>query len=172
MKQMERIMIIGCGGSGKSTLAKQLGEKLKLPVVHLDQLYWKENWQHISDEEMDRLVAEAVNQPKWIIDGNYNRMIFKRLGYCDTVIYLDYSRFTCLRGVFKRIITTYGRVRSDMGAGCPERFDLEFLKWVWNFNKNHRKKYHDMLAALDEKKVLIFNNRKECRTFVEDLGEK
>lgn len=171
MEQMERIIIIGCGGSGKSTLAKQLGEKLKLPVVHLDQLYWKENWQHISDEEMDQRVAGVVNQSKWIIDGNYNRTISARLEHCDTVIYLDYSRFTCLRGVFKRVITTYGRVRSDMGEGCPEQFDLEFIKWVWNFNKNHRKKYYDMLAALKEKNVLIFRSRKECRRFVERIAE-
>jgi len=34
-----KIMIIGCGGSGKSTLAKRLGEKLKLPIIHLDQLF-------------------------------------------------------------------------------------------------------------------------------------
>ena len=41
---MERILIIGCSGSGKSRLARQLGQKLGLPVVHLDQLWWKENW--------------------------------------------------------------------------------------------------------------------------------
>lgn len=171
MKQMERIVIIGCGGSGKSTLAKQLGKKLKLPVVHLDQIYWKENWQHISDEELDQLLTEAANQPKWIIDGNYNRTISTRLEHCDTIIYLDYSRFTCLRGVLKRIITTYGRVRSDMGEGCPERFDLEFLKWVWDFNKKHRKKYHEMLSALEDKTVLIFHSRKECSAFLAGLAE-
>ena len=37
---MEKILIIGCSGSGKSTLAVALGEKLGLPVVHLDQLWW------------------------------------------------------------------------------------------------------------------------------------
>ena len=41
---MQRIIIIGCGGAGKSTLARKLGEVLDLPVVHLDQLFWKPNW--------------------------------------------------------------------------------------------------------------------------------
>ena len=45
---MKRIMIIGCGGAGKSTLARQLGEKLNLPVVHLDKLFWLPGWEHIS----------------------------------------------------------------------------------------------------------------------------
>lgn len=43
---MEKILIIGCSGSGKSTLAVALGEKLGLPVVHLDQLWWKEGWRN------------------------------------------------------------------------------------------------------------------------------
>ena len=41
---MKRIMIIGCPGSGKSTLSKQLAMKLKLPLVHLDQIYWKNSF--------------------------------------------------------------------------------------------------------------------------------
>lgn len=38
---MKKIIIIGSGGAGKSTLAKQLGEKLELPVIHLDALFWR-----------------------------------------------------------------------------------------------------------------------------------
>ena len=45
---MEKILIIGCSGSGKSTLAVALGEKLGLPVVHLDQLWWKEGWRNVT----------------------------------------------------------------------------------------------------------------------------
>lgn len=38
---MKKIVLIGSGGSGKSTLARQLGEKLKINVYHLDKLFWQ-----------------------------------------------------------------------------------------------------------------------------------
>ena len=41
---MKRVMIIGCCGAGKSTLARRLHKIIKLPLYHLDQYYWKENW--------------------------------------------------------------------------------------------------------------------------------
>jgi hypothetical protein len=63
-------------------------------------------------------------------------------------------------GVVKRILTTYGTVRPDMGAGCPERVDLEFLKWVWNFNKNKREEYYRLLKETTHAQVLIFKNRR------------
>ena len=126
-------MIIGCGGAGKSTLARQLGEKLNLPVVHLDKLFWRPGWEHISREEFDKLHREALAGEKWIVDGNFDRTMAERIWYCDTVIYLDFSRVACLLGVVKRILTTYGKVRPDMGEGCPERIDWEFLQWVCRF---------------------------------------
>ena len=135
---MERIILIGCGSAGKSTLARQMGEKLDIPVVHLDKLYWKPGWVEMPREEFDVILREEIAKEKWIMDGNFDRTISERLERCDTVIYLDFSRITCLMGVLKRVISTYGKVRPDMGEGCPERIDLDFLKWVWDFNKNKR----------------------------------
>jgi len=40
---MKKILIIGSPGSGKSTLSKKLKEKLKLPLIHLDKIFWKPN---------------------------------------------------------------------------------------------------------------------------------
>ena len=77
---MEKILIIGCSGSGKSTLAVALGEKLGLPVVHLDQLWWKEGWRNVTREEFDSRLAMAMNMDGWIIDGNYSRTMEMRLG--------------------------------------------------------------------------------------------
>ena len=166
---MERIMIIGCGGAGKSTLARELGEKTGLPVVHLDKLFWRPEWKAISREEFDRLHRQALEGERWIMDGNFDRTMAERIEYCDTVVYLDFSRVTCLLGVLKRILTTYGTVRPDMGEGCPERIDLEFLQWVWNFNKKKREKNYRLLEQHPDKNIHILRNRRQVRAFLKTI---
>lgn len=166
---MERIMIIGCGGAGKSTLARQLGEKTGLPVVHLDKLFWKPGWVSLTREEFDAVHKEAIGKAQWIMDGNFDRTMPERLARCDTVVYLDFSRFACLMGVCKRILTTYGKVRPDMGEGCPERIDLDFLKWVWDFNKNKREKNYHLLKETKHAKVYILKSRRAVKKFLREI---
>ena len=166
---MERILIIGCGGAGKSTLARQLGELTGLPVVHLDKLFWHPGWVESTKEEIDAKIAAALDEPQWIMDGNYNRTLPMRIRKCDTVIYLDFSRFACLMGVAKRVLTTYGTVRPDMGEGCPERFDLDFLRWVWNFNKNKREQYYRLLNEAEGVETIVLKNRRAVRKFLKQF---
>ena len=166
---MERIMIIGCGGSGKSTLARQLGEKTGLPVVHLDKLFWHPGWVESTKDEIDAKIMEELGKPRWIMDGNFNRTLPKRLEYCDAVIYLDFNRFTCLAGVMKRVLTSYGTVRPDMGDGCPERFNWDFLVWVWNFNKNHRERYYCLLHEKESIQKIVLKNRRQVKRFLETI---
>lgn len=166
---MERIVIIGCGGAGKSTLARQLGEKLELPVVHLDKLWWKPGWAESTPEEFDEKLAAELEKPRWIMDGNFNRTMPQRLSKCDTVIYLDFSRFACLMGVLKRVLTTHGKVRPDMGEGCPERFDVDFLKWIWYYNPNNREKNYRLLNEAEGIGTIVLKNRRMVRRFLRSL---
>lgn len=166
---MERILIIGCGGAGKSTLARQLGELTGLPVVHLDKLFWHPGWVESTKEEIDAKITAALDEPQWIMDGNYNRTLPLRIQKCDTVIYLDFSRFACLMGVAKRVLTTYGTVRPDMAEGCPERFDLDFLKWVWNFNKNKREQYYRLLNEAEGVETIVLKDRRAVRKFLKQF---
>ena len=166
---MERILIIGCSGSGKSRLARKLGQKLGLPVIHLDQLWWTENWQNVTVEEFDSRLAMALNMDRWIIDGNYSRTMGVRLSQCDTVIYLDFSRWACLLGMCQRLLSSRGKTRPDMSAGCPERFSWEFVKWIWDFNKNNRVRNYTYLAQAKHAQSVVLKNRREVRAFLDTV---
>ena len=166
---MERILIIGCSGSGKSTLARALKDKLGLPVVHLDQLWWQPGWEHVSREKFDERLDLALTMDRWIIDGNFSRTMPQRLGRCDTVIYLDFSRRECLLGLAQRLAGNWGKVRPDMVPGCPERFDWEFVKWIWNFNRNNRSRNYAWLDQAKQAKIIVLKNRREVDAFLQTL---
>ena len=166
---MERIMIIGCGGAGKSTLARKLGKKTGLPVVHLDRIWWSPgNWEHLDREKFDVLLMQEMEKPRWIMDGNYNRTLDLRLERADTVIYLDFSRWQCLRGWIGRVIKNWGHARADMAPGCNEWFDPEMAGWIWNFNKQNRQKYLEKLHDW-QGEVHILRNRRAVKRFLDQL---
>ena len=166
---MERVIIIGCGGAGKSTLAQKMGQKTGPPVVQLDKLFWKPGWVESTPEEIDGKIRQELDKPQWIMDGNFNRTLPMRVARADTVIYLDFSRMACLLGVLKRVLTTYGKVRPDMGEGCPERIDFEFLKWVWNYNKNKRERNYRLLNEAEHAETIVLKNRRAVKKFLAQL---
>lgn len=143
----QRIMIIGSGGAGKSTLARQLGERLDLPVTHLDREYWQTGWVAPPKAEWDARVAELVAGDRWIIDGNYGATLGVRLAAADTVIFLDFPRLLCLWRVVCRFLAYRGHSRPDMAPGCPEQLDREFLYWIWHdFPRNTHPGILNLLA--------------------------
>lgn len=134
---MERVLVIGPCGAGKSTAANALGGKLGLPVVHLDQLYWRPGWQDPAPEEFAARLDAALHAPRWIIDGNYGGSMDLRMAHADTVIYLDFPIPLCLWRTFSRVWRYRGRTRPDMSSECPERFDLSFMLYIaaWPWTK-------------------------------------
>ena len=89
------------------------------------------------------------------MDGNYGSTLAQRLDRAETVIFLDIPRPVCLWRVLWRTATSYGRIRDDMPAGCPERFDWEFLKFIWNFQKMHRPQLIDALGHFDGTTIIL-----------------
>ena len=166
---MKRIIVIGCPGSGKTTLSKVLAQKLNLPLIHLDRIQWKGNWECIRSDEFDNILRAEINKPQWIIDGNYNRTIPMRLEQCDTVIYLDYPACVCFFSALKRVITNFGRVRDDMGGNCRERFDPTFFWFILTFNIKNRKKYHTIFNNCVNKNIIILKNRKQADKFLNNI---
>ena len=169
VKPGKKIMIIGSGGSGKSTLARQLGDILALPVIHLDKEYWNPGWITTPKEQWYEKERNLVLKEEWIVDGNFGGSLEIRLEKADTVIFLDFNRFVCIRGVIKRWLTNRGKSRPDMAEGCPEKIDFKFLKWVWRFPQDSRPGIIEKISKYKNPELILIKNRKELRQFIKEI---
>lgn len=161
----DRISIIGGSGSGKSTLANILSESMKIPVIHLDAINYKPNWIQVDKVERDKIISGKSNEDKWIIDGNYNKTLKERLIKSDLIIWLDYSSYTQIKGVVKRIAQNYNKERSEI-PGCKERINLKFIKYVATYNKVKRPEMLEILKDIPEDKLLIFKKQKDLNNWL------
>lgn len=143
----KRILIVGCSGAGKSTLAVKLGQKLALPVVHLDKLWWRPQWQSVTKSEFDELLMPELKKPRWVIEGNFARTFALRLEHSELCIMLDYPTELCLKSVIERVEKYRGRTRPDMTEGCPEQADPEFVEWIRSFDNNVKPKMLDTMKS-------------------------
>lgn len=132
---MNKVLVLGGCGSGKTTFSEQLSELTSLPIIHLDQHFFAPGWKEPKTEDWEKKVGQLCQQEQWIMDGNYGGTLDIRLGHADTVIYLDNGTASNLYRVIKRLIKYYGKIRPNMALGCEERFDLEFIFYVFHFNR-------------------------------------
>ena len=143
---MQRVLVIGISGAGKSTFSRALATETGLPLIHLDKEFWRPGWVQTPRQEWRARVSELAAGERWIMDGNYDSSLDLRLPRADTVLWFDYPMLRSLRRAMWRAATSYGRVRSDMAEGCPERIDLEFLRYIWTFNAKERPRVIASLA--------------------------
>lgn len=169
MKQsVKKILIIGCSGSEKSTLAEKMNKITRIPVIHLDNIYWEENWERVPDEKSFESLNEELNKDRWIMEGNYNSTLEYRIKFCDVIIFLDISRVTCLFQIFWRKLISRNHKRSDMAKNKAKFWDYEFLKWVWNFGKINRQNYYSIMSD-SKQKFYILKSKKEIQAFLREL---
>lgn len=169
-----RIAVIGYSGSGKSTLADALGKRYKMPVLHLDSVHFLPGWQEREDTEKRQIVAGFMRENNdWVIDGNYRRLLYdERTEQADMIVELLFNRFVCLRRVWKRYRKYKGKTRPDMGEGCPEKLDREFVTWVLKDGRTKNKKRH--YKAVRERyseKTVVLKNQRDIDSFLRGLNK-
>lgn len=159
---MKRVAIIGCSGTGKSTFARRLYHETGLPVIHLDREFWRSGWVFDnSDANIVRIRDRFEEEEEWIADGNYASTMRARLARADTVFFFDYPTHVCLWRVFWRVWRNRGRDRPDCGEGCPERFNGEFFRFVFNFRRKSRGELVDILSEFDHLQVFHFTSPRD-----------
>lgn len=168
---MKKVLVIGSGGSGKTMFSKQLAARTGLPLIHLDQLFWRPGWDPTPDAEWDRRIADLAARDAWIMDGNYGRTMVPRMTAADTIIFLDLPRLLCTWRIVKRQIRYAGRSRPDSAPGCRERLTWEFVRWVWTYPRRRRPEVVARLQALrSTKNVVILKSQREVDDYLASLA--
>ncbi|MEV0809487.1 AAA family ATPase [Micromonospora sp. NPDC050200] len=167
---MRRILIVGSSGAGKSTLARAVARRLDLPLIHLDQHYWRPGWAPADDAAFRAEVAALAAGQSWVMDGNYAATLDLRLPHADLLVLVDLPWPLCLARVVRRRWDRRAAGRPDLPAGCPERLDLNFLPYIWRYPGRSRPRVFAAVAAhAPELPVVRLRSRRQVRRWRDDL---
>ena len=164
-----KIAIIGYSGSGKSTLAQHLGSYYQLTVLHLDTIQFEEDWQTRSQDQVKADLADFLHQEhSWVIDGNYSWCFYeRRMKEADQIIFLNFSRWSCLYRAFKRYLKYRNQVRESMASGCTERLDWEFIRWIlWDGRTKTTKSHYQKVRQTYPEKFIELQNQVQLTDYV------
>ena len=147
-----KINVIGTSGSGKSTLAKQIAEKLAIPYIELDALFWGPDWTDTPDDEFFAKLSEKLAQDSWVLDGNYTRTTPIKWKDVDMVVWLDLSFPRTLFRASKRALTRL-ITQEELWSGTGNKESIKKLLskesivlWTIKTYKKTRRKYLSMMA--------------------------
>lgn len=172
MEVMKRIAVIGSSGAGKSRLSLALSRILNISVIHLDAHYWNPGWTPTPRPNWAARQQKLLEPERWIADGNYSSTLELRLAAADTVIFLDLPRWLCTWRVLKRVVQYRRGTRPDMAAGCDERVDWDFVKYVWTFPEKHRPRVEEKLRGLSGKQVYRLHTTAEVERFLREVSSE
>jgi adenylate kinase family enzyme len=164
-------MVLGNSGAGKSTLAREIGARLGLPAIHLDAHFWQPGWVETPKDAFAGTVAELASGEGWVIDGNYRGSMDVRLARATAVIVLDVPIPICLWRVIARYLRHRGETRPDVGPGCPEKIDWEFVRWICHdYPRHSRPGILRRLAECHEGlQIITLRSPREVRRFLASL---
>lgn len=165
---MKRVAIVGPGGAGKSRFARALGERIGLPVVHLDHYFWRPGWVESPRDEWRERQSELFAGDRWIADGNYGGTFDERFARADTVIIVARSRLACVASAIGRTARNHGK--AVQAEGCPERFQFAFYRWIWNYERDSRPRFDAALQRHNHLHVVELRTRKSMGQFLESAS--
>ena len=170
---MQRVLVMGCPGAGKSTFARALADKLAVPLVSIDRLYWQPGWREPKTEDFTATMTDEAAKPAWVMDGNYvvSGAGDLRRERAQAIVWFDLPRLACLSGALRRIVPNYGTVRAEMAPGCPERFDWAFMKYIWTYRARQRPMLVSYLDTLrSDQPLAIFRSRAQASAYLAHVG--
>ena len=176
--------VIGTSGSGKTTFAKVLAETLNSTYIELDNLFWKDDWQESTNEELTQKYLDAIKNVKKnatmsevVVDGCYSRFRHLIWNDVDTVIWINIPFHINLYQTLKR---AFGRVISQeklwQNSNNTESLKMILSKdsiilWMLKTYFKNRKKYANWTKESQYSHIqfIELNSRKEIELYLDAL---
>jgi len=171
MDGAKKILIVGGPGSGKSVLSFNLGQRLNIPVYHLDEIHIKCDTEKNGKDYRNHKILEILKNDSWIMDGNYRGTLKERVNECDAIIFLDYPTYKLIYGVLSRNVKNYKKTDKKISS-VKKIFDFSLIALICDWRKTKRKDVINLLDKTD-KKIYIFKQRMKLNNwFQKEFKEK
>ena len=156
----ERVVVVGTSGSGKTTFAGNLAKIIGAPHIELDSLHWEPNWTEAELEVFRNRVRGALNEPRWVIDGNYSKVRDLIWPHADTIVWLDYElpvvMWRLAKRTFRRVFT-----QEELWSGNKEQLHIQLFTrdsifwWAWTSHPRYRKEYAELFQQAEQRHLQI-----------------
>ena len=173
---MERINVVGTSCSGKTTLARAIADRLAIPHVELDALYWSADWTPVPDDVFRERVARAVAPGRWVVDGGYSNVREVTWRRVDTVVWLDYPLPIVLWRWARRTVRRI-RSREEFWPGTGNRESVGnalrrdgLLWWILMTHRPRRRRLTAQLTQRPDITVIRLGSPKQSEAWLRSLS--
>lgn len=175
-----RIAVYGQTGSGKSTLARELADRLGLPVIELDAIFHRPNWEATPEDEFCAKVLAELDRSAdgWVCDGNYSIVREIVLPRADTIVRLRLPFRVSFWRLLKRTITRAWTKEPLWGVNY-ESWRMAFLSrdsillWGITHHRAHaRNVERDLERIPHQASVIELRSSREVDRFLASVGER
>lgn len=150
-----RICMLGPSNSGKSTLATAIGQAQTIPVVHLDQLRHLPGtqWELRPNDEFAGLHNAAIRRDRWILEGNYSKLLPQRLERATSLVLLDSSAAASLFRYARRTLSTRNRIGGL--EGTKERITWSMIRFILGPGQTNKHRYRRVFEETGLPKIYL-----------------
>lgn len=127
-KALMKIVIIGNSGSGKTWLATRLAALASVPVIHLDELFWRPGGfdEKRSAEELASLIKRKRIMASWVVEGVFGELATPFLEDAQALIWLNPGWPVCRQ----RLLARGSESKAHMGRAQSEAGLARLLEWA------------------------------------------
>jgi adenylate kinase family enzyme len=175
---MKRVAVVGVTGVGKTMFAAALSERLGVPHIELDALYWQPNWTPTDRDDFRARIASEVTRDGWVIDGNYGATRALVWSSADTLIWLNYPLLLIFDRLLRRTLRR-GLRREMLWGTNQERLLSQFFSprslfvWALQTYPRYRREYPRAIGQPEyaHLRVIEFSSPRQATDWLSAVGD-